>query len=86
VALNNYPDAIACDLPEDYPTLKTKLPTVEKMSCDQFYKMIISSKTKGNIIYAMDQFIRRGDRRGYINMDENMAVRKKLDKYLIPVE
>lgn len=81
----HHPDAIACDIPEEMMTAKEKLPTVDKISCNDFYDMIMSSKSKGNLIWAFDQFMRYGTRRGYINLVERPDVIEKLKKYSIPL-
>ena len=83
-------DAIVCDVPSTHPASEKftleKITPIEKISCDQFYQMILDSKSKGNLLFAFDQYMRFGDRRGYINLNERPEVKEKLEKYSIPLK
>jgi len=78
----NHKDAIACDIPEDHPimekSMKEKLPKKEVFTYADFYGEVDKVKNKGQMIQLLVEYMRRGERRGFLNADKYPDQMKKI--------
>ena len=70
----DHKDAVACEIPENHKALENpmreKLPTTKEMTYLEFYNEVDKVKNKGQLIGLLVDYMRRGERRGFINADQ----------------